>query len=165
MLRLLFMATPRSMLFLSDRQDGWGGHQLLTCSGCQLRKIPCEKNWQPATLNSCPSAFPDLPFASPKHITETSKFFPTVLLSTDPPCRAQSAPTYGHYLGIPAPRSLVFLITCSRFFEGTVQNFTEMGYLQERGLIWCCSSSHKDIRHRSLQLLDRMRPRSCLSRW
>lgn len=131
-------------------------------------KIPREKNWQPATLNSCPFAFPELPFASPKRTTEICKFFPKVLLITAPPCRAQSAPKYGHYLGIPAPHSLVFLITCSHFFEGTVKNFTEMAYLQERGLICCCSSSRKDIRHCSLQLFqaaDRMRPQSCLPRW
>lgn len=57
------------------------------------------------------------------------------------------AAVYTHYPcpGHPSSGPVAFPNNTLLVFEGTVGNFTEMDYLQERGLVCWCSSSHKDI--------------------
>lgn len=134
--------------------DRVAGEDTMACSGWHLRKTPYGKTWQPDMLNSCPFSFPKSPFVSSKHTTENCYFFPRgfpnwkYVWEMHLTRSIWSAPVYMHYPfpGHPSNVPVGFPNNTLLLFEGTVQNFTETDYLQERGLICWCSSSHKDIR-------------------
>lgn len=119
MLTLLFMAASRYVLFLSEAQDGRGGHQMLTCWGFHIRKAPYEEKYlaarQAAFLTPAHLLSPEVPFMSSK-LTAKSSTSPQSSPKGNS-LRAQSTPK-AHalrflLLGIPAVLPLVSLTMCS----------------------------------------------------
>lgn len=89
------------------------------------------------------------PFVSSKHTTENCNFSPEVFLiknTFEKYTLLRALVCTRVHAGHPSNVPVGFPDNVLLFFEGTVQNFTETNYLQERGLICWCSSSHKDIR-------------------
>lgn len=96
---------------------------------------------------------PNLPLHHLNIPLKTAGFFPEVFLIKNTFEKCTSLGAFGLHLCTYTSLSLGISVTSLSvpnntllFFEGTVQNFTETDYLQERGLISWCGSSHKDIR-------------------